>query len=202
MSNQSNETCSECGKEPIVNRKYKLGNECNFKRLHGGHSRQEVYTERAAIKSKNKPTTVPQRPGVQELKKKYSINQVSKTKRITCHDGEVVSRAELHIKYSNVCKLIDQTREQICQGCGKNLPLSHAHIISRAHRPDLVCDPNNIQLHCFGSYHSCHETWERGVPNQIVNMVDFERNMMYVEKVAPDLYQKAMARIEYDINVI
>lgn len=186
----------------MVNKHYQLCDEHNFKRLHGGHSRQQIYTERAAIKVKEKPVTVPQRQSVQELKKKYSISQVSKTKRITCHDGETVSRAELHIKYINVCKLIDQSREPICQGCGKNLPLSHSHIISRAHRGDLVCDPDNIQLHCFGSYHSCHETWERGVPSQIVNMLDFERNMIYVEKVAPDLYQKAMTKMEYDINTI
>ena len=141
--------CSQCdcGKaNPIVNKHFYLCLEKNKLRLN----------------SKKQPKEKPQ---VYELKKKYSINKISNTKRITCHDGQVVTRAELNQKLHLVYKEIDQERERKCEGCGRiDLPLSHSHIISRELRPDLITDKNNIQLHCFGdTYKTCHEKWSRRV---------------------------------------
>lgn len=172
----------DCGKERIiVNKHFFL---CQHKNQ-----------ERLDSKKQSKPQQ--DKIDVQALKKKYSINKLSNTKRITCHDGQVVSRAELKTKLHSVYVKIDNEREPICQGCGKNTTLSHSHIISRSLREDLITDPDNIQLHCSQSYDSCHEKWERFVPWEVIEMKDFQRNMMYVETVDRKLFQKLMAKLEY-----
>jgi len=58
----------------------------------------------------------------------------------------------------------------------------------------LICEKDNIQLHCFGSYNNCHEKWERCNLNEIVVMKDFERNMLYIRQVDTYLYNKILAK--------
>lgn len=50
--------CKECGDNYyIVNRKYQLCDNCNFKRLHEGKSKQQVYQERQKGKQKKRKVT-------------------------------------------------------------------------------------------------------------------------------------------------
>lgn len=179
--------CSQCDcnkAQPIVNKHFYLCEKRN----------------RIRLDSKKQPKQ--EKIQASELKKKYSINKLSPTKRIKCHDGQVVTRAELNKKLYLVYNKIDQEREHFCQGCGRNLPLSHSHIISRDLRQDLITDEQNIQLHCFGSYNNCHEKWSRWIADEVINMLDFERNLIYIEKVDQKLFQKMMVKLEYDLKSI
>ena len=77
---------------------------------------------------------------------------------------------------------IAMERGHYCTGCGKaNVPLSHSHLISRAKRPDLICDKNNITYHCLsiGERKGCHELWE-GTLKDKQKLLDFHKNMEYI----------------------
>lgn len=37
----------------------------------------------------------------------------------------------------------------VCSGCGVSSAISHAHILSRKHHPELMCDPANIVYDCM-----------------------------------------------------
>jgi DNA-directed RNA polymerase subunit RPC12/RpoP len=50
-------SCNSCEKDrTLVNQKYKLCDECNYKRLHKGQSKFQVAVEKRRIKLKKKPT--------------------------------------------------------------------------------------------------------------------------------------------------
>lgn len=177
--------------KPIVNKRYCLCDECNFKRLHHGKSRTEVYRERHDKKQREKPKTTLGWPlNKRPLVAKKRIRQVSLKKA----DRD----REMHKTYA----LIDKTREPICEGCGRgNRPLSHSHILSQADRPDLAAEAENIRLHCFGEPNRCHETWERAIPMEVMRMDDFKDNMEYIQSVDPQRYAYITAKIEYGKNV-
>src|SRR5689334_10424914 len=143
-------------------------------RLHG-KSRREVYLERAK-------STVRSDSG----KRQVAIKRISKKK--AKRDGE------MHKSYGE----IDLDRDRVCEGCGLNLPLSHSHLLSQQDRPDLVADKRNIRLHCFGNYKSCHDTWERGKPVELVRMLDFKENLEYIKQVDQDRYNAIVAKFEFD----
>ncbi len=93
---------------------------------------------------------------------------------------------------------IDSEREPICEGCGKPLPVSHSHLLSQRSREDLTDDKRNIRLHCFGNYNSCHDKWERMIPAQVVEMLDFKDNLEYIDCVDEERYQAIVAKFEFD----
>ena len=81
--------------------------------------------------------------------------------------------------------------------CGRgDVALSHSHILSQATRKDLAAEKDNIKLHCLGNYYSCHETWERGIPHEIVLMDDFKENLAYIEMVDRDKFVRIMIKLE------
>ena len=87
----------------------------------------------------------------------------------------------------------------MCEGCGRgDVALSHSHILSRHHRPDLMCDKRNIRLHCFGFTGNCHQKWENFVPEQVTQMLDFVDNMEYIAQADPKIFQRMYARLEYN----
>jgi DNA-directed RNA polymerase subunit RPC12/RpoP len=188
--------CVECHRSlPIVNRKYWMCDDCNYKRLHKGVSKQQAYQARSRDRQMGK-VKVPIVPHfddkdqlVKALKKTFSINKISNKK--------AARDKEMHKTYAH----IDQTREPICEGCGRgDRPLSHSHVLSQNNRPDLAADEHNIRLHCFGNQTYCHETWERGLPDEVMMMDDFEGNINYIHSVDIAAYNKIMASCEHYIE--
>lgn len=175
---------------PIVNKHYGLCVHCNFKRTHHGKTEQQVAKERHEKRHKNiKPDSkqrdeIDKRTLIETLKKKFSIKRVSNKK------------AERDRLMKQTYHKIDTTRDPVCEGCGRNLPLSHSHILSQANRPDLAADEDNIRLHCFGSYHNCHEKWERGDPFEISQMDDFKDNIAYVEMMDKDIFRAVKVNLD------
>ena len=90
--------------------------------------------------------------------------------------------------------IIAETREHKCTGCGRysgQVQLSHSHIISRAKRPDLTCDIENITYHCLSiGQKGCHDIWEHGTVDEKKTLFDYEKNMSYIRRVDEGLYNK------------
>lgn len=107
-------------------------------------------------------------------------------------------RAAKEREYIKVCKKIDSEREPICEGCGGNKPLSHSHLLSKYDRPDLIAEEENIRLHCFYGYQSCHSKWERKNPKELIEMNDFKENLEYIRKVDAGEYNKIVAKFEFE----
>lgn len=184
--------CSECGVvKPIVNKKRGLCDDCNFTRLHHGKTKEEVYKERHAKKEKKftqvkKFNFVDKIPLVKKIKKTF-IKKISNKKAAV--------EKELRVVY----KKIDNDREPICEGCGRgDVPLSHSHLLSQYFRQDLITEEENIRLHCFGNYNSCHDKWERGAPVDLIEMKDFKENLEYIKEVDRGAYNKIVANFEFN----
>mgnify|MGYP003519981362 CR=1 FL=1 len=177
--------------KPIVNKHYTLCDSCNYKRLHKGKDKQEVYRERHDKKNKDKQSKpklgseIDKSSLVRELKKTFSINKISNKK------------AERDRLMKIAYREIDRERDPVCEGCGRgDVALSHSHILSQANRKDLAAEKDNIKLHCLGNYYSCHETWERGIPHEIVLMDDFKENLAYIEMLDKDQFIRIMIKLE------
>lgn len=184
--------CKGCGVlTHIQNKFHHLCGDCVFKKTHGGRTKNEVYKERNENKQRDKQPKpkvgieVDKRTLVETLKKTFSIKKISNKK------------AERDRQMHKTYKKIDSTRDPICEGCGRgDLALSHSHILSQATRPDLAAEEDNIRLHCFGAYYSCHEKWERGVPDEVVSMDDFRDNIAYIEMVDKPKFRRIVANFE------
>lgn len=110
-----------------------------------------------------------------------------------------VKQAEINAKYKIVCIDMDYTTEPVCTGClryqGGNIKLSHSHIISRADckvigKPELIYNRECLTYHCmdFGENVGCHRKWEN--PKERKQLKDYEQNIVYIAKVAPELLSK------------
>lgn len=96
-------------------------------------------------------------------------------------------QSAINRRLKKVYDTIANERGHYCTGCGRaNVILSHSHLISRAKRPDLICDPNNITYHCLSmadnngeSRKGCHDLWE-GTLRDKQKLLDFHRNMEYI----------------------
>jgi hypothetical protein len=179
--------CKGCDTLQLIqNKTLYLCPDCVFKKNHQGKSKVEVYKERHDKRHKElKPVTIdlPSKEALLEgLKAKFTIKKISN------------KRAERHAARNRAYKQIDTEREPICEGCGlAGIPLSHSHLLSEQQRPDLYGNKDNIRLHCFGTYRSCHETWERGLIYEVVLMVDFKENLEFVKLVDQGEYNKIVA---------
>lgn len=178
--------CRECNiLLPIVNKFYGLCAECNFKRTHGGKTRQEVAVEkhRDKVAQKRSVVSVDQRQVVKRRQKRLKQVSVKQQER----------NERMHATY----RLIDDTREPVCEGCGQGgLVLSHSHLLSQKQRGDLAAEADNIRLHCCGSSYSCHEVWERADPVELVQMLDLRANLRYIEAQDPKKYRRLMIKFE------
>lgn len=111
-----------------------------------------------------------------------------------------VSSKQLRInaRYKKTLVEIDNTRERICEGCGRgDVKLSRSHIISRQDchnygRPELIYDKNNVRLHCltFAEHKGCHDTWETRDIKKMSQMRDFEQNIEYIKGQIIEVYNK------------
>lgn len=176
--------CVECGSKYVINRKYCLCDNCNYIRIHE-KSKRDVYTERA--------TTKIQKP-------RSHIKKISATTRYKTSLGDTFSQAEVNYNYKETCFLIDNTREHICEGCGRGgVPLSHSHTISRARckelgKIELYWDPDNLFLECFGAPSSnpteCHNMWEVSGLEKKKKLLNFDRKLEYIKIHDPETYRR------------
>lgn len=125
--------CKECGSPYIVNKKYQLCDECNFKRLHDGRSKREVYSQR------------------QKRVLVKPIKPVSKKRTLVCKVDDKI--------YEEIWR----EKEHICENCGKELgeekkSLYFSHILSKGAYPEFRHRKENFNLLCF----ECHRKWEDG----------------------------------------
>lgn len=186
------EPCTECGyNAPIVNKKYGLCGNCNYKRLHDGKSKQEVYAERR--KSKN--GELPQRKN-----KKCNIRNISKLNSYKCSDGSKVTQSEINRRYVDTCTRIKQEREPICQGTGRtDLPLSFSHTISRKRckeigRTELIWADGNIEIESYtppgSNSEAAHNIWDAGNLEKKKTLLNFDRKLEYIKENDYEQYVK------------
>lgn len=107
---------------PAVNKKYKLCDECNYKRLHEGKSRGEI------LLTKQKP-------------KKYVVLRGRSKK------GEEKEKKTQGAKLRSI-----ERRGDACEGCGTHDALTNSHILSVKQRDDLRDDETNIQPLCMSCH--------------------------------------------------
>ncbi len=89
---------------------------------------------------------------------------------------------------SKVYTEILNERGHYCCGCGQsNIPLSFSHIIPRSRRSDLICNKDNITLHCLTlDKKGCHEMWESR--SERSKLLDYHKNMEYILEVDTEYY--------------
>ncbi len=115
--------CSECGNTTvIVNKKHKLCNVCNRKRL-GTETKQW----------KPKKTYQLKRTPIKKSSKRIKVSG----------DSSAIKQA-----YS----VMADTRERVCTGCGTTKQLTHSHIIPRSRRKDLEASLDNLTYHCMSCH--------------------------------------------------
>jgi hypothetical protein len=198
----------DCGIEaPIVNKKYGLCQDCNFKRTHKGISRQDVYMARR--KEKQSKLTIKAKT-YDHLKQKtgssYKLKSISTRESFHCSDGTLVSQRTVKSNQRLVYEIIDSEREQICQGTGRNdLPLSHSHTISERRckeigKTELAWDEDNIELEGFEAPTSnpiaAHNIWEVGTIEKKVMLINFDRKLEYIKKHDLETFRKYLIKIE------
>jgi 5-methylcytosine-specific restriction endonuclease McrA len=148
------DVCVSCNnKKPIVNRKYYVCNDCNYKRIHG-----VSYIEKAVEKSKLR------------VKKLYRVK--FKTNKQTKINKEL---SELKEEIERDAILND---EYFCKGCGiAKDGLDKSHIIPISKRKDLALCKENIQLLC----RDCHIVWEHGSEEVKKKLLCYESNMKFIK---------------------
>ena len=170
-------TCKEClQKKFIVNKKYELCDDCNYKRLHKGKSKQEIYSERQSTKPK-----------------KIFVAKVSKKpiKQVSSKQKEENSRMSI-VKKEIELKAI-QDGNYFCWGCGISHPgLDKSHIISVKYKKTAL-DKENINLFC----RKCHEKWESRDVLQIINLDSFKKDLKYLSVHSLSDFGSLMTSIEY-----
>lgn len=189
------ELCCQCNKYPISNKKHKTCLYCE--RVRKG---KDPFPNKP-IKLSQKSIDKMLKNRLEKSKQKKSINTPIKVKtplkRLKTNIKQVSSKqSKINIQLCQVYQEITQERDEICQGCGKKLPLSFSHTISRKKRPDLQTHKENIELECFGSSTSCHDIWEHLKYPQVLSLLNFERKLLYIQKADSDLYEQIKIKLD------
>lgn len=168
--------CLHCGNvRVIINRKYHLCNNCNWKRLHPGEKKKVYQLKRTPLK-----------------RGRSKIKKISDENKYKTSSGMLVSQSYIDDMYRNVCQKIVHERYKMCQGTHRvDLPLSFSHTISRQRckdlgKAELIWDSENIELESFEAPTSkptaAHNIWESGTIEQKRSLFNFERKMNYLKK--------------------
>lgn len=162
------EICVQCNKKPIVNKKYKICDDCNYFRLHG-KTKFEVAVEKESRKVKK--SYYIKRTTVKNLENKKELSKV----KVEFEEHKVLNN------------------EYYCEGCG-NAPggLDKSHILSIKQREDLQLDKKNLNLFC----RDCHLDWESNDIERMVNLNCFESNLKYIKENDIIRYNKLITKIE------
>jgi hypothetical protein len=206
--------CSKCGLERlIVNKKYCLCDECNYKRLHGGKSKQDVWSERSgerkSIQRYTKPDTgrtLQEVIAIKGVKKASRLKPISSTAKFRCSDGRLVSQVEVKRRYAETFDRIKIERSPVCQGTGRNdYPLSFSHTISQDRckqlgKTELIWDADNIEIEGFHEPSSlpvaAHNIWEVGSIEKKIMLLNFDRKLEYIKQHDTEGYNRLMCQIE------
>lgn len=166
--------CKKCEKDrPIVNKKHWLCEECNYRRLHNGVSRAQVYQERVKERVESK------QPKITRIK-----YQATKEASLKKQLSEVKSLIEK--------KAIDQG-VYYCWGCGQSgVVLDKSHILSVKQRKDLELDEANINLFC----RNCHNSWESNSIEKMIVLESFENDLLYIREKDSKRYNSILLMIE------
>lgn len=216
-----------CGKLTlIVNKKYWLCDDCNYKRLHDGKSKEDVYSERATRRKserylgsqnksnergnagRNKNSKLDESIISKFVTKASKIPSVSSSKRYHCSDGQLVSQSDIKWKLSLAYDQIKQYRPPICEGTGRNdVPLSFSHTISQARckelsKTELIWDVANIEIEGFEAPTSnptaAHNIWESGSLEKKTQLLNFTRKLQYIKEHDPEQYRK----LDFELKLI
>lgn len=186
------QTCTQCGKEPITNKKYSLGPRCmklrkdpdwEEKERAKRTEQQQKSRERSLAKQQSKPKVVV----AIKPRTNVRISQLSKK--------EQYNKTLLHQVYRDM----DSETEQTCSGCGSAYyPLSHSHIISRHHGKQFESDRRNIVYDCLsiGDHKGCHDVWEHGTPKEKMQLLDYNERMQYIKEVYPSFHARLKTKEE------
>ena len=106
-------------------------------------------------------------------------------------------QSKINRELKKVYKLIEETREHCCSGCGRyDVPLSHSHIIPRSRNSsiDMQTNPKNIKYHCLSfveangnSRIGCHDYWGGG-PRDKQKLLDYWENMNFLKENDEEYY--------------
>lgn len=199
--------CNDCDRKlPIVNRRYCLCDGCNFKRLHDGKTKEEVYRERAKGKQAIIERSVPDLSRIKGVTKASALKSISSDPKFLCTDGSRVSQVTIKRKYAEVCDRIKQTRDAVCQGSGRgDVPLSFSHTISQARckdlgKTELIWDEENIEVEGFEAPTSkplmAHNIWEVGTLEMKIMLLNFERKLEYIKQHDSEDYNRYMVKLD------
>lgn len=158
MDTSASTNCTGCHKpKPIVNKKYRVCEDCNYLRIHGT-TKREVAIQKAKSR-------VPKLPKSRVVSSKA---KATKSKDIQLYALKVFIRAQA----------IENDKYECC-GCHANgniTRLDCSHILSAKQRPDLELVKENIQLLC----RDCHNTWESWDPEKMQKLFCFWQNVEYL----------------------
>lgn len=156
--------CLGCSKNSyITNKKYVLCDSCNYKRLHEGKTRIEVY----GLKPKKDKKT--------NFVNKISAKQVELNKKLSSIKKEI--EFESFQKYGYLK----------CEGCGHlSDHMDKSHLVSIAQNKSLECIKENIQLLC----RECHMKWESRDINTMMSLKCFDSNMKIIKRLDEIAYNK------------
>lgn len=162
--------CKDCNKERyIVNKKYYLCDDCNYKRMHSGLSKQEVAQSKAPKERKIK---------------KYYIKPKKKEIKIKSALSELKTYKELEAIHND---------EYFCKGCGISYPgLDKSHILSVGQRKDMELIGDNIQLMC----RKCHMDWESWNIERMIKLHCFKENLEFIRQYDQETYNKLCTKLE------
>lgn len=157
--------CLGCShKTYITNKKYVLCDSCNYKRLHNGKTRIEVYGSKPKIEKK-KPQVV----------KKISEKQFGINKILNSIKKEI--EFESFKKYGYLK----------CEGCGcLSDHMDKSHLVSIAQNKSLECVKENIQLLC----RECHIKWESRNIETMKSLKCFNSNLEIIKDLDQIAYNK------------
>ena len=204
--------CSQCDcgqKRLIVNKKYYLCDEKNYIRLNGRSKQEASKTNRSTVEknrrtlaSIDKGTKSKNGTSVQNLKRRYSIKNISNAKKFRCSDGTMVSQSEIKRRYTVILDAIKLEREPICQGTGRtDFPLSFSHTISQKRckdlgKTELIWYPGNIEIEGYHEPSSnpvaAHNIWEVGTVEQKKSLLNWDRKIQFIKLHDPEQYTKLM----------
>lgn len=148
--------CSKCGKPHIVNKTHNLCDECNYKRLHNGKTRREVYyTEK-----------------LPNIKKRQSV----KRKAMLQLDREFYYLC--FIIKPQICEECGKLLPNLFEDeNGKLIAIwRYSHILTKAAFPEFRHNPDNINILCL-EHHQCWEFGDRQ------GMKIYKSNQKRIEKI-------------------
>lgn len=111
-------------------------------------------------------------------------------------------QSAIEYQLRKVYEQIDLARDPVCTGCGRgDKPLSHSHTIARSRckqlgKPELIFDPANIEIECFGTNKSCHDIWEYEGIVKRMELDNFDKKLEYIEKEDPEKFRSLTIAIK------